>query len=64
MPEMTETQTRSCAAFLACLRRTGNVSLAAEEAGRHRYTLQRWRTRFPDFASEWTPRSPLPKRSC
>lgn len=53
MPEMTDPQARSCAAFLNALRRTGNVSLAAGEAGEHRQTLQRWRARFPDFASEW-----------
>ncbi|WP_066800700.1 hypothetical protein [Sphingomonas soli] len=53
MPEMTKPQARSCAAFLKSLRRTGNVSMAAQEAGTHRQTLQRWRARFPDFASEW-----------
>lgn len=53
MPAMTKPQAQDCAAFLKSLRRTGNVSVAAQEAGRHRYTLQRWRRRFPDFASEW-----------
>lgn len=53
MPEMKPAQARQCAAFLKALRRTGNVSLAAEEAGVHRNTFAKRRRRWPDFASEW-----------
>jgi hypothetical protein len=53
MPEMTEAQARQCAAFLKALRRAGNVSLSAEEAGVHRNTFDKRRRRWPDFASEW-----------
>ncbi|HEX8301910.1 hypothetical protein [Sphingomonas sp.] len=53
MPEMTDTQARQCAAFLKALRRTGNVSLSAQETGIHRNTFDKRRRRHPDFATEW-----------
>ena len=39
--------------FLKALRRTGNVSLAAEEAGIGRKAIDKRRRRNPDFAAEW-----------
>jgi len=46
-------RTRENARFLKALRRTANVSLAAEEAGQTRKTFQKRRARNPDFATEW-----------
>ena len=40
-------------AFLAALRRTGNVRLAARELGVHRATFTRRRAAHPAFAAEW-----------
>lgn len=39
--------------FLKALRRTANVTLAAEEAGQTRKTFQKRRARNPDFAAHW-----------
>lgn len=39
--------------FLKALRRTANVTLAAEEAGQTRKTFQKRRARDPDFAAHW-----------
>lgn len=39
--------------FLKALRRTANVTLAAEEAGQTRKTFQKRRARDPDFAAQW-----------
>lgn len=39
--------------FLKALRRTANVTLAAEEVGQTRKTFQKRRARNPDFAAEW-----------
>lgn len=39
--------------FLKALRRTANVTLAAEAAGQTRKTFQKRRARNPDFAAEW-----------
>ncbi|UZK67427.1 hypothetical protein [Sphingomonas sp. M1-B02] len=50
---MTREQALECARFLRELRRTANVSLAAEQAGVHRNTLDKRRRRHPDFASDW-----------
>lgn len=44
---------RENAAFLAALRRTANVTLAAEAAGQTRKTFQKRRARNPDFATDW-----------
>ncbi|MHA6720647.1 hypothetical protein ACX40Y_14500 [Sphingomonas sp. RS6] len=44
---------RENAAFLKALRRTANVTLAAEAAGQTRKTFQKRRARNPDFATEW-----------
>lgn len=39
--------------FLKALRRTANVTLAAEQAGQTRKTFQKRRARDPDFAAQW-----------
>jgi hypothetical protein len=41
------------AAFLAELARTGNVTLAAQEAKVHRTHVYQWRESDPDFAVAW-----------
>ncbi|WP_313538083.1 hypothetical protein [Sphingomonas sp.] len=46
-------RTRENQRFLKALRRTANVTLAAEEAGQTRKTFQKRRARNPDFASQW-----------
>lgn len=53
MPQMPRAQALQCAAFLKALRRTGNVTLAAEQAGANRNTLASRRKRYPDFAQQW-----------
>ncbi len=49
----TRAQQLENAAFLAVLRRTGNVRAAARELGRHRATFTRRRGKHPAFALEW-----------
>lgn len=49
----TRAQALQNAAFLAALRRTGNVRLAARELGRHRATFTRRRAKHPAFAAAW-----------
>ena len=44
---------RQSAAFLKALRKTGNVTMAAEAAGVTRKTMDKRRARNPDLASEW-----------
>lgn len=39
--------------FLKALRRTANVTMAAEEAGISRKAMEKRRARNPDFAAEW-----------
>ncbi len=46
-------RTRENQRFLKALRRTANVTLAAEAAGQTRKTFQKRRARNPDFASQW-----------
>lgn len=46
-------RTRENQRFLKALRRTANVTLAAEEAGQTRKTFQKRRARNPDFATAW-----------
>lgn len=46
-------RTRENHRFLKALRRTANVTLAAEAAGQTRKTFQKRRARNPDFASQW-----------
>lgn len=46
-------RTRENQRFLKALRRTANVTLAAEEAGQTRKTFQKRRARNADFASQW-----------
>jgi hypothetical protein len=49
----TPAQQRQNAAFLAALRRTGNVRLACRELGVHRSTYTKRRGKCPAFATEW-----------
>lgn len=44
---------RQSARFLRALRRTGNATMAAEEAGIARKAIYQRRARNPDFAAEW-----------
>ena len=46
--------------FLAALRATGNVRLAARRLGVHRATYTKRRAKDAAFAAEWTPPSPSP----
>lgn len=55
MAEMSEAQARKCGAFLKVLRKTANVTLAAQSpsVGVTRKTLDIWRRRYPDFGTQW-----------
>lgn len=50
---ITSQQSQECAAFVRELRRTGNVTMAAEAVGPRKSTFVRRRRRFPDFAASW-----------
>lgn len=49
----TRAQALQNAAFLAILRRTGNVRAAVREMGVHRALITRRRASHPAFAAEW-----------